>query len=292
MKRYAIPFIIMTGILWGTSGIFVHHLAPFGFRSPELTFARHFVSAFIMGLYLLFCQRHLFSVKPKDILLLLGCGLGLVGTGSFYYASMQAASVSVAVVLMYTAPVIVMVYSVLFMGEKLTKLKLLSVIFMMAGCCLVSGIFGSSHFNAQGIFLGLCSGISYSAYNIFTKKAMERGIHPFTTTFYTFSVAAFVALCLSSPRHMATCAIAAPGTTLPLLFFLGIFTSIAPYFLYTFALKVTPAGTATSLSVVEPMAATIFSVALLGETLTPLSLCGVVLILLAVLFLSRSETEI
>ncbi len=291
MKRYAIPFIILTGILWGTSGLFVHRLAPYGFSSPELTFARHSVSAVIMGLFLLFCHRDLFFVKAKDILLLLGCGLGLVGTGSFYYASMQAASVSVAVVLMYTAPVIVMVYSVLFMGEKLSKIKALSVLFLMLGCALVSGIFGAVNFNLSGVLLGLCSGLSYSAYNIFTKKAMERGLHPFTSTFYTFSVAALVAFCLSNPQNIALCVMKAPSHTLPLLFFLGIFTSIAPYFLYTFALKVTPAGTATSLSVVEPMAATIFSVAFLGETLSAASLCGIVLILLAVLFLSRSESK-
>ncbi|MBQ9914603.1 MAG: EamA family transporter [Clostridia bacterium] len=290
MKKRAILFIVIASILWGTSGIFVHYLAPYGFSSLELTFARHSVAAVLMAFFLFFYNKKLFRAPLKGILILVACGLGLVGTGSFYYASMQAASISTAVVLMYTAPVIVMAVSVAFLGEKLTKSKFVSVILMVAGCALVSGVIGGLSFQFWGILFGLCSGLSYSAYNIVTKMAMEKGYHPYTATFYTFLVAGFVAFCLSDPGNILACTLKEPAVTLPLLFFLGVFTSILPYFLYTLALKDIPAGTATSLSVVEPMSATLFSVALFGEKLSVFSLTGIIFILLALLLLSKSES--
>ena len=37
MKTKAFIFIIVAGILWGTSGIFVNYLAPYGFTSMQMT---------------------------------------------------------------------------------------------------------------------------------------------------------------------------------------------------------------------------------------------------------------
>ena len=51
------------------------------------------------------------------------------------------------------------------------------------------------------------------------------------------------------------------------------------------------AGTASALSIVEPMAATVFSVAFLNEKLTVFSVAGIILILGAVLLLAREESK-
>ena len=83
----------------------------------------------------------------------------------------------------------------------------------------------------------------------------------------------------------------APNITLPLIIGMGLLTCISPYFLYTLALKKIPAGTATSLGIIEPMAATLFSVMLFSEPLSKASLCGIVLILGAVFMLSKSDEE-
>ena len=50
-----------------------------------------------------------------------------------------------------------------------------------------------------------------------------------------------------------------------------------------------PAGTASALGIVEPMAATVFSVLFLGERLSILPAVGIVLILGAVFMLGKSE---
>ena len=70
---------------------------------------------------------------------------------------------------------------------------------------------------------------------------------------------------------------------------IGVFTFVLPYLLYTIALRDIPAGTAASLAIIEPMAATIFSVTIFGEKLSLASLVGIVLILASVFLLSKSE---
>lgn len=289
MKKRAFLFIILSGLLWGTSGIFVPYLAPFGFSSLQMTFFRTAFSAAVMMIYALLRDRSLFKVSFKELLLFAGSGLALYGTASCYYFSMQVTSVSTAVVLMYTAPVIVMIYSVAFLGEKLTRLKLVSVAAMLVGCCLVSGIIGGMRFDVFGIIMGFLSGISYSAYNIFTKIQMRRKSNPVSATVYTFLFGTLFAFVTCSPSSAPAHIAANPSVTVPLLAAMAVCTCVLPYFFYTLALKDLPAGTASALGIVEPMAATVYSVVLFDEQLSLYSLCGIVLILGAVFLLSKSD---
>ena len=58
---------------------------------------------------------------------------------------------------------------------------------------------------------------------------------------------------------------------------------------YTKAMRTLPAGTASALGIVEPMAATVFSIAFLDERLSVISVAGIILILLAVFLLGKAE---
>lgn len=289
MKKIAFTQIIAAGILWGTSGIFVHYLAPYGFTSLQMTFLRSVVSCLCMSLYILACDPKLFKISLKELLLFAGSGISFFLTASCYYYSMQATSISTAVVLMYTAPVFVMIYSVLFLKEKLTWVKSIAVFCMIMGCGLVSGIIGGIEFDIVGIMVGFLSGIAYSAYNIFTKIEMRNGSNPLLATLYCFFFAAIMGAFICEIDKIPQCISSSVQITLPLVVGLGIFTCITPYFLYTLAMKKIPAGTATSLGIIEPMAATLFSVILFNETLKLSSVCGIILILGAVFLLSKSE---
>ena len=77
--------------------------------------------------------------------------------------------------------------------------------------------------------------------------------------------------------------------TIPLAILLGLCTSVMPYLCYSCALKTIPAGTASSLAILEPMSATLLSVAFLGEDLLPLPAVGITLILSSVFVLSRQS---
>ncbi|MBQ8351889.1 MAG: EamA family transporter [Clostridia bacterium] len=289
MKIKAFFFVILAGILWGTSGIFVHYLAPYGITSLQMTMMRGLVSFVCLAVFALARERSLFCVRPLDLLYFIGMGLGLFGTASCYFISMQMTSVSTAVVLMYTAPVYVMIFSVLFLGERLSPLKLVAVASMLVGCCLVSGVIGGLKFDTTGILIGAASGICFAGYNILTKLAMQRGCRAPSATLYCFLSVTVVGLVTSAPWEMIGSAAKAPTVTLPLLLALGVVTCTLPYIFYTLAMKELPAGTASALGIVEPMSATIFSVLLFSEPLDWFSGAGIVLILLSVCLLSRTK---
>lgn len=289
MKTKAFIYIIIAGVLWGTSGIFAHHLGAYGLTSLHMTAVRGSVAFVCMLGYVLIAKRSALRVRLTDLLLYLGCGVTMYGAAACYFTAMQMTSVSTAVVLMYTAPIFVMIFSVSFLGEKFTWLKSVSVVCMLIGCVLVSGIIGGFNLNVPGLLIGLGSGLSYAGYNIFTKIAMQRGCDAISTTLYSFFFMALIAVCVCEPWKIFDCIAAAPVPMTALCIGVGIVTYVAPYFLYTLSLRDLPAGTASALSIVEPMAATVFSFFVLHEELTWISVSGIVLILLATVLLSRSE---
>lgn len=287
MKTKGFIFIILASVLWGTSGLFVSALAPFGYSSLHMSVMRGFISFLCLFVFIMIKDRNLFRISARDLVIVVLCGASMFGAATSYYAAMQASSVSTAVVLMYTAPIYVVIYSVLFLGERLTPMKTLSVILMLVGCALVSGIIGGLKFSAAGILLGFLSGITYGLYNIFAKIAMRRQLNPVTVTFYNFTIMAVISILSSDFFSFANITAQNPVHTVPLIVGIGIFTGITPYFLYNLSLRDIPAGTASALGILEPMAATVFSVLFLGEILSVQSASGIVLILLAVFMLSR-----
>lgn len=289
MKKRAIIFIVLAGILWGTSGLFVSILSPFGFSSIQLTAVRGIVSAIIMAVYVFIRDKKLFKIRLSQLIMAFFCGLTLFITAASYYSSMKASSVSTAVVLMYTAPVFVMAFSVVYWKERLSKLKIISIICMFTGCAFVSGIVTGFKFSIAGVAFGLLSGVSYGAYSIFTKLQYIRQTHPLTATVYAFFFMAGIATVVCNPLEAVGIVATNPLTILSLFIAFGACTFVIPYFLYNLSLGELSAGTASALSIIEPLAATLYSIALLGEELTVFSILGIVLILGSVFLLSRND---
>lgn len=122
------------------------------------------------------------------------------------------------------------------------------------------------------------------------KIALKRGCSAISATIYGFLFMSATALIFASPRDVISHAAQKPALTVPLLIGLGIFTFVLPYFLYTLSMRDLSAGTASALGIIEPMAACVFSFALLGEKLDVFSVIGILLILGAVFMLSIAES--
>lgn len=290
LKKKSFFLIILACLFWGTSGIFVHYLTPYGASAMQMAAIRGMVSFCIFAVYVLIFNRRFFCLKLRDLPLFIGSGISMFLAAGFYYLSMQMTSVSTSVILMYTAPVFVMCYSVIFLKEKLTKIKVLSVVFMVIGCALVSGVVSGMKYNLPGIIIGLLSGVAYSAYNIITKISMKKNVNPITATVYSYLFMALSAFCVASPGGIVHIALNNPPFVSALMIAMGVCTFTIPYFLYNIGLNGLPAGTAASLGVGEPLAATLYSVILFGEKLDGFSICGIVLILSAVVMLAKTET--
>ena len=291
MKNRAFIYIILAGVLWGTSGIFVHYLAPLGFSSMQMTGVRGVVSFIALSLFFLLKDKSVYRVTLPELLIFAAIGAMLYLAAAFYYSSMQLTSVSTAVVLMYTAPIIVSVFSALFFGEKFTPIKTVAVGVMLVGCALVAGIAGGIAFDPLGILFAFGASATYAGYNILTKWAMRRGSRPESSSIYSFLFMSLIALCASDPVGTVSTAVKNPWPSVPLLIGLGVCTFVLPYFLYTLSLKHLPAGTASALSIIEPLSATVFSIILFDEALTVPTGIGIALIIGAVFVLGISDNE-
>ena len=215
MKIRSIILVILAGVAWGTSGIFVHYLAPYGFTSMQMTAMRGVVSLLSMTAFALICDRKSFRTDKIGLLLSLGSGVCLFLTATLYYEAMQRIGIAPAVIIMYAMPVIVTIVSGVLFKEKATALKWLALALMLIGCALSSGLisgigwrFGefNPRFNLKMDFVGLLfavtSAITYSAYNILTKLAARRGGNATTMTIYCFLAVSVSAVALCNPVQL------------------------------------------------------------------------------------------
>lgn len=111
-------------------------------------------------------------------------GIGYVGMSYCYFAALNHVPASLAALLLYAYPTIVMVLAALFLREKITAIKLGALLLCSLGTALTIGpsINGSSDgISAFGIGLALVAAAIYASYITFSTKITHR-IDPIVTT--------------------------------------------------------------------------------------------------------------
>ena len=293
MKRYSSVLIILAGVLWGSMGIFVRTLTGYGFDSLQSALLRLGSAAILMGLFLLKKDPAAFCIALKDLPWFLGIGLcSMLLMNYSYFRAISLTTMSVAAILLYTAPIMVTLMSALFFKEKLTARKLLALALAFAGCILVSGLGGEGRVTPLGIAMGLLSGLSYGLYSIFGVVLLKK-YKPFTVTFYAFLVSALGSLLLADPAKTFTIIASAESLWKLLIIILltGLITAVLPYLFYTLGLQGTEAGKASIMASAEPMVATVFGIVIYHEKLSLLSFGGILLILTAITLLNLADKK-
>ena len=280
MKKSAILSIIAAAIFWGTAGVFSKYLALYGFTTAEVAVFRMTVAAAVLCVIVFIKDRRLFKIKLRDLPVLLGLGvISLFGTSFFYLSSIEAASMSTAAILMYTAPFIVTAASVFLYKEKLTVKKSAALVTAFIGCILVSGI--GDQTSVEGVVYGLLSGVTYATYSLFGKRAVKT-MDTYTITLWGFIFAAGASLLTIDPLSTLS---KIPQTGIKgilLILGVGIVVSVIPYLLYTYGLKYTEAGKASVIAMLEPLTATILGLVFFSQVPKVSAIFGTVLIIFAV----------
>lgn len=292
MKKIAPVIIILAGMLWGSMGLFVRTLNRTGLHSMELVALRAVVTTIIMGIFLLCYNKSMFRIRLKDIWCFIGTGVfSIVFFNYCYFKTIMLSSLSVAAVLLYTAPSFVMVLSFWLFHEKFTRSKITALILALCGCILVTGMLGNVEtLTIAGIWTGLGAGIGYALYSIFCRYALERGYHTFTILFYTFLLASVGTIPLTDWHIIGKVVFETPSQMLFAIFFVLV-TTVFPYLLYTAGLLYVENGKASILASIEPVIATIFGIVIFHERMTWTNLVGMLLVLLSIMICNRkSET--
>ena len=285
-KTKACLCILLAGTLWGVIGIFFNLLSGLGFTQMQVVAIRAVTAALVLGVYILARDPALLRVRLRDCWCFVGTGIiSLVFFNWCYFTAMETTSLAVAAVLLYTAPVFVMLFSAVLFREPIGRRKVLALVMTFAGCLLVAGMPGGGSVSPRGFLTGLGAGVGYALYSIFSRFALEKGYSSATISLYTFLFAGAAALPLSRLWEAGALLIrpeAAAGAL-----GIGVLCCVFPYLLYTRGLAGVETGQAAIMATVEPAVAALVSFALYGESLLGAKGAGILLIFAAVAVLNR-----
>ena len=285
-KTKACLCILLAGTLWGVIGIFFNLLSGLGFTQMQVVAIRAVTAALVLGVYILARDPALLRVRLRDCWCFVGAGIiSLVFFNWCYFTAMETTSLAVAAVLLYTAPVFVMLFSAVLFREPIGRRKVLALVMTFAGCLLVAGMPGGGSVSPKGFLTGLGAGVGYALYSIFSRFALEKGYSSATISLYTFLFAGAAALPLSRLWEAGALLIrpeAAAGAL-----GIGVLCCVFPYLLYTRGLAGVETGQAAIMATVEPAVAALVSFALYGESLLGAKGAGILRIVAAVAVLTR-----
>ena len=230
-------------------------------------------------------DRSVFRVERRHLKYFFGTGVVSVVLFTLcYFTCQKLCSLAVASILLYTAPSFVVVLSAILWKEPVTKRKLSALGLTLVGCALVCGVFaGDLTVTVPGILLGLGAGFFSALYSIFGRYALSH-YGSMTVTVWTFLFAGPASLVLLRPAELIGAFSAQPQLWLTAAG-LVVFSTVAPYILYTRGLSQVEAGRASIMASLEPVVASLAGVLLFQEPMSALTAGGIVCVLAGVYIL-------
>lgn len=271
-------FILSAATCWGLIGIFSSIAFSQGIEPMEVAFWRAFLTWICFATQAFIQGNIRFDVKDTPLLVV----FAFFGISLFYISyqyAVKTGGAAFASVLLYTAPAWVVVFSYFIYKEKLTRIKSISVILVIAGVYLISktgGDAGGTHsIGFIAIISGLTAGFCYSLYytigKYFSKKYTSANLFLYILPLGALGILPFVDFAHKTPLAWTA-----------LICVSVISTFVANHFYYN-GLRCLEAGRAAIVATAEPVVAAIAAYILLGEYFTFLGYWGVFFILIAVL---------
>jgi len=280
--------VIASCILFGMIGIFVREIKDMG--AGSILFYRLFFGfAVILGYFVIFGGIKDIKLKQKKYYVLL---LGILNTVTMfaYFSAIKNIGISVAVLLMYTAPIYVTFLSPFLLKEHVTLRDMLALILSVSGILLAvnpSYLMGVAFSGGKGdystgVLFGLLSGLSYGC-SIMIVNYLKEVYSAVEQMFWSTSVSLVLLLpfgvSVSGPVLLENLNILVP---------LGIIATAFASLLYLRGVARIKAQTAAVISLLEPVSSIFFCCMLLGEPLQPNTIGGCVFILAGAVMIGYS----
>ena len=283
-------YIFTAGLLWGTIGLFVKELNLLGASSELTSFLRMFSAFMIMLLAALI--KHGRKIIIHDKKTLISCVLlGLVCHGAFnifYTSSIKINGMSIASVLMYTAPVFTGIASGILFHEKFTLTKIFALIVNIFGCVLTvtGGKIVVENINFYGVIMGLCSGFCYGMAAVFGRLAGEK-TDALIVSAYSYFFAVIFLFVFMRPDFEPV------FENVNILFvslIYGIIPTSAAYVVYYIGLKkIKDTSRVPVIASIEVAAAVMIGVIFYGEVMGMMNYAGVLIVFLSIMIMAKSQ---
>ena len=260
-------FVFLSAVFFSIGGLFMK-LIPW--NGLAINSARNVFSVLVLAAFFRI-RRHKLVINRT---VLIGA-LAIVGTNILYSLANKLTTAGNTIILQFTAPIWVMVFSSLLLKKKPGRLDLVAAAFVFAGViCFFVDSLSSGHLT--GDLLALLSGIFYAG--VFMMNARED-----SDSLSSVLIGMLLNVLTGIPFLIREQPFSAGMDVWTPVLILGIFQLGLAYVFLTEGLAITPPVTASLISGIEPVLNPLLVAVFYGEMLTPLSLVGAAIVFLSVI---------
>ena len=230
-------------------------------------------------------------VPGRDLLQLFLLGIfGVAASNYFYFLAIQRTNVATAIVLQYTAPVWVLLYTAArgAQGGRPSLRRIVAVGLAVVGCALAVGFVASGGFrlDAIGIAAALLAAFSFAFYNVGGHSLLARydrwkvllWVLASTSIFWSF---------VNPPWKIVAAHYSRQEWGFMLVF--SLVSVLGPFSCYFAGLQHLEPTRAIVASCLEPVFSIVIAALVLGELLRPMQTVGIVLVLVAIVLIQLPE---
>ena len=266
--KIGIVQMVVCSVLWSTAGLFIGYidLNPFAIASYRGLIAGVTILSLmlIMKIKITITKRSLISM------------LFVSGTALCFVCATKYAGAANAIVLQYTAPIYIVVFSAIFLKKKVAKNDLITVVVTLFGIVLFfveSLESGSLVGNILGLMAGMFMGLMFVCVGECDKdeKLSSIMLSQFLTAVVGFCFSLFMENSFTTDIVPWLC-----------LLFLGVFQLGIPYALYGLANANCPALLCCLIAAIEPVLNPVLVAVVTKEIPSPLAILGGVIVILAI----------
>ncbi|HST11985.1 MAG TPA: EamA family transporter [Terriglobales bacterium] len=298
IRGYA--FIAAATLLWGISATlgraaFTGKLLPSGQAlqpiDPVILSQSRVTISFIVLFPILALRRGWRNLKLPladfGRLALLGV-LGIAASNYLYYLAIKRTNVATAIILQYTAPVLVLLYMVARGLQKATAQRVTAVVLSVLGSALAIGVVGTSGLRLDGIgvMAALLAAVSFAFDNIAGHRILARYDRWIVLLYTTLTAGAFW-LIVNPPWRLVAAHYS--GWQWGFLAVFALVSVLAPFSFYFAGLQHLEPTRAIVASCLEPVFSILLAAFLLGEALRPAQVLGIVIVLAAIVIVQLPE---
>ena len=267
---------VLSMLIFGTNGFFASHISLSG---SQVVLLRTLIGGLLLtGLVLLRGGFDQTSVHAEALHLILG-GVALGFNWVALFEAYRLLNVSLATLIYYVGPMLILLLSPLLFHEKLTGTKIAAITVVAVGLVCISGSIAFGGMRLSGLLTALVSALFYASLIAFNKRivrtgGMQTAAIELDAAFIV--VLLYVLLTVGLPHLQPA--------EYPYVAAIGLVNTGLAYVLYFSGLQKLPGQSVALISYVDPVSALLFSAVLLHESLSPLQVLGAVLIIGGAMF--------
>lgn len=228
-------------------------------------------------------------VPGRDLVRFLLIGVfGVAASNYLYYLAIQRTNVATAIILQYTAPVWVLLYTVLRGGQRPSLRRSAAVGLAVAGCALAVGFVGSGglRLDGLGVIAATLAAFSFAFYNVGGHSVLAR-YDRWKVLLWVLVAASTFWIFVNPPWKVMAAHYGREQWGFMLIF--SLVSVLGPFSCYFAGLQYLEPTRAVVVSCLEPVFSIVIAAIALGELLRPLQTLGIVVVLVAIVLIQLPE---